>query len=610
MKRKRSYVELHQLPQNNSAAAAAAGSNDVFAMNDLAILDESDAGSLDALREEDVRLTLASLDTPPRPSLLGKILAGQPDAGPGVHGALLSTFSQRMAEYSFTAAGNSAEFASATAPVGFARMPREPSASGAVALGAHLNGGSAPALEQVHNLQPRHPGVLIPVLTLGMASGFRLPPSSSSSSLPSRRLCDAEFASSERTPPSATAAGGDAGYGAPWQQQQEQEEERVPQRMRLLAKVLLETPPVMASRGFIPVDPATIVQHGTSTSSGFAVNLASNPTAPAYLSAKTVGMLAKGESLQGSSSTVAGASARARTKVSGASAGAAPWNKPLLSLGSTRSSEPEGPSDASLAYTSASSPLGSKSAYLGSDPHSVPSGFQPSRATTPLSSPHGDAVEWMQSSTLSSSAEANRIVRLLGRTSSPADSSSSSSSSSSPPSSYPSSTSTTMSSSPVPFNNEVQIQKEKSASQQSASVVTSGVYNKWVLELGTKERNIFSKKMKFTPEEKQEMVKASRTYKQAIAHKRYRGKLMKERADEKMAAIELQSIEPSSEATGGGKTTKKNACLTCGQPVTNMSRHLNSHFKDGSPQCAGSVDARMRREVECRLGEKKFKLLD
>ena len=167
-----------------------------------------------------------------------------------------------------------------------------------------------------------------------------------------------------------------------------------------------------------------------------------------------------------------------------------------------------------------------------------------------------------------------------------------------------------MSSSPVPFNNEVQIQKEKSASQKSASVVTSGVYNKWVLELGTKERNIFSKKMKFTPEEKQEMVKASRTYKQVIAHKRYRGKLMKERADEKMAAIELQSIEPSSEATGGGKTTKKNACLTCGQPVTNMWRHLNSHFKDGSPQCAGSVDARMRREVECRLGEKKCKLLD
>lgn len=51
-----------------------------------------------------------------------------------------------------------------------------------------------------------------------------------------------------------------------------------------------------------------------------------------------------------------------------------------------------------------------------------------------------------------------------------------------------------------------------------------GKYSDWVLELGTKDRNLLYKSSPLSPDEKKELVKRSRQHKQAIAHKRYRTK--------------------------------------------------------------------------------------
>ena len=68
----------------------------------------------------------------------------------------------------------------------------------------------------------------------------------------------------------------------------------------------------------------------------------------------------------------------------------------------------------------------------------------------------------------------------------------------------------------------------------------NGVYSLWVLELGTKERNVVYKQCKLEESEKRELVKRSRQHKQALAHKRYRLKL-KEEAER--AQVEEAEIE-------------------------------------------------------------------
>lgn len=152
---------------------------------------------------------------------------------------------------------------------------------------------------------------------------------------------------------------------------------------------------------------------------------------------------------------------------------------------------------------------------------------------------------------------------------------------------------------------------------------SGGGFNTWVLDLGTKERNLVSKVLEFTAEDKKKLVKASRSYKQTLAHKRYRVSL-KSREDQaklnsplaavpkaaapEAAAPKKKKKAASASASGAckakekrGEKVKKVPCPDCNLLVSNMSRHLKGKLASGAPNCTGSAEARKIREAVVRL---------
>jgi len=103
-----------------------------------------------------------------------------------------------------------------------------------------------------------------------------------------------------------------------------------------------------------------------------------------------------------------------------------------------------------------------------------------------------------------------------------------------------------------------------------------GVYSDWVLELGTKERNLLIKANKFGVEEKRDLVARARQFKQAKSHKKYR------------------QITKKSQKCGGGD----GVCHESGgvSPPISLSGGSSGGLVSGSGESCGSASPRSNLE--------------